>query len=78
MPFLPWEKWLPAWIVGPGMCVGAITALVLGRNLHWWNYVLLPLAALMGVYATYVWFKTGRHIFRDDESQTPAGNEERH
>jgi hypothetical protein len=77
MSFLPWEKWLPAWIVGPGMCIGAVTLLALGRKLHWWDYVFLPLAALLGAYATYAWFKSGRHIFRDDEPHPPAGNEDR-
>ena len=65
MWFLPWEKWLPAWIVGPAFCVVSIALLVFDRNLHWWEYILLPLAALLGAWATYVWFKEGRHIFRE-------------
>ena len=78
MWLLPWERWLPAWIVGPAMCIGAVWALASGLHLHWWDYVLLPPAAVTGVYTTYVWFKQGRHFFRDHEPRTRAAEKEQH
>ena len=78
MCFLPWEEWLPAWIVGPAMCLGAIVALASDRNLQWWDYVLLPPVSLLGAGVTYVWFKEGRHIFRDAEPPAQAVRNEDH
>lgn len=78
MCFLPWEEWLPAWIVGPAMCLGAIVALASDRNLQWWDYVLLPPVSLLGAWVTYVWFKEGRHIFRDAEPPAQAVRNEDH
>jgi hypothetical protein len=74
---LPWEKWLPAWIVAPLLCGGSIAALVLDHTLSWWQYILLPLSAALGAWATYVWFKDGRHIFREAFDSVEPKKEER-
>ena len=71
--FLPWEKWLPPYIYGPLMCVGSMLGLYFSRPLRWWELLLLPLAALMGACATWVWFKEGRNIFNEaTEGEPPA------
>lgn len=75
MWFFPWEKWLPVWIIGPALCIGSIAALVFDRSLHWREYILLPLVALLGAWATYVWLKEGRNIFR--EADPPAHSKEK-
>ena len=64
--FLPWEKWLPAWVLGPLLIVISVAALAFDGNLHWWEYILLPLVGLLGVWQTWVWFKEGRNVLRDD------------
>ena len=74
--FLPWEKWLPAWVVGPLLCAGSIAALVLDGGLHWWEYIVLPLVALLGAWQTWVWFKEGRNIFREDAPKQESSEEE--
>jgi hypothetical protein len=75
--FLPWEKWLPPYIYGPLMCVGAILGLCFSRPLRWWEALLLPFAGLMGAWATWVWFKQGRNIFAEStEASPPQKNEE--
>jgi hypothetical protein len=65
---LPWEKWLPPWLYGPLIFVGSIFGLFYSQDLHWWEYLLLPMAALMGAWATWVWFKHRRNIFDEEKS----------
>jgi hypothetical protein len=60
------------------MSIGAIVALASDRNLHWWDYVILPPVVLTGAWVTYVWFKEGRHVFRDAEPQTQTTRREDH
>jgi hypothetical protein len=72
MWLLPWEKWLPAWIVGPAFFAGSVAALLLDRNLSWWEYILLPFGVLLGAWATYAWFKDGRHVFRETDPQNES------
>ena len=64
MWLLPWERWLPPYIVGPALVVIAISALVLDASLSWRQLVLLPLAGAFGAWGTWVWFRTGENFFR--------------
>ena len=75
MGFLPWEKWLPPYIFGPLICLGSIYALVTDTNLATWEIVVLPLAAVMGAWGTWVWFSTGRNIFDYSQKVDPTQQE---
>lgn len=66
MGFLPWEKWLPAWLLGPLMCIGSLVLLVISRERSWWEYIVFPVCSLLGAAQTWVWFKTGRNILNED------------
>jgi hypothetical protein len=63
---LPWEKWLPAWVLGPVLCVGSVVLLVLGGEHAWWQYILFSIAAIVGAAQFLVWVRTGRNILQDD------------
>lgn len=63
MWLLPWEKLLPPFILGPLMFGISIWGLFFRPVEHWWHYVLLPLSGLLGIWATWVWAKTGENIF---------------
>jgi hypothetical protein len=76
MFLLPWEKWLPAWLMGPLLFIGSTAALLLDRSIHWWEYILLPGAAMLGAYQTWVWFKERRNILCEDSSPIDSGNNE--
>jgi hypothetical protein len=70
--FLPWEKWLPPFIYGPLMCVGSILVLCFSHPFRWWEALLLPCATLLGAWATWVWFKEGRNIFKEATDGPPS------
>jgi hypothetical protein len=67
MWLLPWGKLIPPYILGPLMFAGGIAALVFSTTLHWWEYILLPLAVVYGAVGTWVWFKNREDIF-DEKS----------
>jgi hypothetical protein len=77
MWLLPWEKWLPAWLVGPLLVVSAVCGLFLDRQLRWWEYIALPVAGLLGAWTTYAWLKDGRHIFREAYGSVESDKTER-
>jgi hypothetical protein len=64
---LPWDKWLPPYIFGPLLFLGAILLLTFASDLHWWDYVVLPGASALGAWTTWMWFKYRRDIFKSDE-----------
>jgi hypothetical protein len=66
---LPWEKWLPPYVLGPLICLGSIYLLLFSNSLHWWSWVLLPPTACFGAWATWIWITTGRNIFETDEQR---------
>ena len=61
--FLPWEKWLPAYVFGPLLCVGAAGVLVFNRGMHWWQTPIYGVGVIFGAWGTWTWFRTGRNIF---------------
>jgi len=73
---LPWEDWLPPYIFGPLLCIGSLLCLVFADSLSWWQLVVFPFGVVFGAWGTWVWFSTGRSIFRlspkkpDGEQQT--------
>lgn len=69
MGCLPWEKWLPPYVYGPLLCLGSIAMLVFSKALSGWEWVLLPLAACIGAWVTWVWITTGRHLHETDEAR---------
>ncbi|MDD2721109.1 MAG: hypothetical protein PHH47_07370 [Gallionella sp.] len=70
---LPWEEWLPPYIVGPALCLISILAIVFDPSLSWWEYLVLPFGGIFGAWGTWVWFSTGRNVFRLSEKK-PAEN----
>ena len=60
---LPWEEWLPPYVVGPVMCIGSIAVLVEKSSLAWWEMLLLPLAGIYGAWGTWRWFRYGNNVF---------------
>ena len=61
MGFLPWEKWLPRYIYGPGLCaVAAISGLLGGENFEWFEWLVCTLVFLAGLLLTYAWFRDRR------------------
>ena len=72
---LPWEKWLPAWLLGPLMCIGSLVLFVISHERRWWEYIVFPLCALLGAAQTWVWFRTGRNILNEE---APAPGPEVH
>lgn len=67
---LPWEKWLPPYVFGPLLCMIAGAVLVFSRPLSWWELLLMPVAGIWGAWGTWVWFKTGRNVFRFELDET--------
>ncbi|HWW07541.1 hypothetical protein [Collimonas sp.] len=74
MWLLPWERWLPPFIVGPFMCAASFFGLFNYSQLHWWELLLVPIAFLYGAYGTWVWFKRGENVF-DFSGDEKAKNE---
>jgi hypothetical protein len=68
--FLPWEKWLPAYVFGPFMCVGSICVLALARDLSWWKLLSAGFGIIFGALGTWIWFSTGRNIFWHSDLKT--------
>ena len=60
---LPWEKWIPPYILGPAMCTGSIAVLVFSSHLSWWWWIILPSWALYCAWGTWHWFKYRRNVF---------------
>jgi hypothetical protein len=63
MWLLPWEEWLPPYVVGPFMFFCSIFALFNLAELSWWQFLLLPFTCLYGAYGTWAWFKRRENIF---------------
>ena len=63
LALLPWEKWLPPYVFGPLMSVGALCVLVFVRDLAWWKILSCGFGTIFGAWGTWVWFATGRNIF---------------
>ena len=74
MWLLPWEKWLPAWLLGPILVVIAVGALVFDKRLSWWGWILLPLTAVVGAWGTWVWFARGENIFNPSLTSVKPGD----
>jgi hypothetical protein len=74
---LPWDRWLPPYIYGPLVVVGSLFGLLSERQLHWWEYVLLPLGVVIGAWITWTWFRHGKNVLKDDEqgSERSRSNE---
>ncbi|MFZ6777693.1 hypothetical protein ACO0LD_12755 [Undibacterium sp. Ji83W] len=68
---LPWEKWLPPWLIGPFLVIAGIGMLISDKHLAWWEWVLLPIGMIYGAWGTWVWFTTQRNIFKEDGSKPP-------
>jgi hypothetical protein len=73
MWLLPWEKWLPAWLLGPILVAIAVGALVLDKRLSWWEWILLPLTAVFGAWGTWMWFSKGENIFNPSRNAPKSG-----
>jgi protein-S-isoprenylcysteine O-methyltransferase Ste14 len=71
LAFLPWEKWLPPYILGPLMFFGGIFAFAFLHEPSWWQYLLMPITTGFGAWGTWVWFTTGKNIFHtEDKTET--------
>lgn len=71
---LPWEKWLPPYVIGSLLCIGGISVLVFSDDLDGWKPALCVIAAAFGAYGTWIWFKERRNIF--DPSATASRNKD--
>lgn len=69
---LPWEKWLPPWLIGPLMVIIGIGALLWSQDLAWWQWLLLPMCAIYGGWGTWVWFTARRNIFNANNNEPPG------
>ena len=68
---LPWEKWLPPWLIGPFLVIVGIGALLRDKDLAWWQWLVFPLAVIYGAWGTWVWFTTRRNIFNPNGNEPP-------
>lgn len=62
MWLLPWENWLPPWILGPLMVLGSSWGLWHWRTLGW-HLALLPFTWCFGVWGTWRWFTRRENVF---------------
>ena len=72
MGFLPWERWLPPYIYGPLLSVASICILTLRTQIQWWEWIVCPMSFGLGIYCTWIWFKTGKSIFVYDNDELEA------
>jgi hypothetical protein len=72
--FLPWEKILPPYILGPLLCLLSLLPLLSIRNVSWLVVVLAPFTFLFGAWGTYVWFTRRENVF-DITSKRPKKEE---
>jgi len=78
MFLLPWEKWLPPWLLGPLLVAIGIGALIFDERLAWWEWALLPLCAIWGGWGTWMWFAKGENVFSTSKPSPSASDTEVH
>ncbi len=71
---LPWEKWLPPYVLGPLLCIGSTCIAVFDRGLHWWQGCLLGFVAVFGAVGTAMWFATGINLFHPAASNKTSND----
>jgi len=72
---LPWEKWLPPYIVGPLLCAISTIPLFSDEKLPWYLVLAMPFCFAFGAWGTYVWVARRENVF-DIEAKTKATSEQ--
>jgi len=59
---LPWQKWLPPYIVGPAISIASLW--LFEWPLPWWMRLFQVFGVIFGVIGTLKWLSDGKNIFK--------------
>jgi hypothetical protein len=76
MWLLPWEDWLPPYVIGPFMILCSILGPFYISSLSWWQLLLLPFTFIYGAYGTWAWFTKRENVFTSKKKDKASSKSE--